>query len=60
MKERIQLNKDLLSFILPKYTSVLPEQIPLDELIQEHLIKNAIKELTIDELRELINEQENN
>lgn len=58
MKERLQLNKDLLSFLLPKYTSEIPPAQTHEQIIQEYLLNNTLKTLSIHELKELIENNE--
>ena len=55
LKERIQLNRDLLPFILPKYATIHEVDAPsFTELLQEYQLNESIKLLSVDELRELL------
>lgn len=55
LKERIQLNRDLLPFILPKYATIHEVDGPsFTELLQEYQLNESIKLLSVDELRELL------
>lgn len=54
MKERLQLNKDLLSFLLPKYTSEIPPIQTHEQIIKEYELNNTLKTLSVDELKQLI------
>jgi len=59
IKERLQLNRDLLPFILPKYATIHEVDAPsFAELLKEHQLNESIKLLSTDELRELLNEVE--
>lgn len=55
LKERLQLNRDLLPFILPKYATINEVDAPsFTELLKEYQLNESIKLLSVDELRDLL------
>jgi hypothetical protein len=59
LKERLQLNRDLLPFILPKYATIHEVDAPsFTELLQEYQLNESIKLLSVDELRDLLEKSE--
>lgn len=55
LKERLQLNRDLLPFIMPKYATIHEVDAPaFSELLQEYQLNESIKLLSVDELGNLL------
>lgn len=55
LKERLQLNRDLLPFIVPKYATIHEVDAPsFSELLQEYQLNESVKLLSVDELRDLL------
>jgi hypothetical protein len=59
LRERLQLNRDLLPFIVPKYTTINQiDKIDFNEMLKEYQLTETIKTLSTDELKQLLNEHE--
>jgi septum formation topological specificity factor MinE len=54
MKERMQLNKDILPFILPRYTTVNQIEFDIESALNNHILERSIKLLSTAELNELL------
>jgi hypothetical protein len=56
MRQRLQLNKDILPYISPKLSSieVTDNNMSYDELCQEYQLKESVKLLSSDELIKLL------
>jgi len=56
MRQRLQLNKDILPYISPKLSSieVTDNKMSYDELCQEYQLKESVKLLSSDELIKLL------
>ncbi len=56
MRQRLQLNKDILPYISPKLSSieVTDNNLSYDELCQEYQLKESVKLLSSDELISLL------
>lgn len=56
MRQRLQLNKDLLPYISPKLSSieVTDNNMSYDELCQQYQLKESVKLLSSDELIKLL------
>ncbi len=56
MRQRLQLNKDILPYISPKLSSieVTDNNLSYDELCQEYQLKESVKLLSSDELIKLL------
>ena len=54
MKERMQLNKDILPFILPRYTTVNQIDFDIESALNNHILERSIKLLSTAELNELL------
>lgn len=56
MRQRLQLNKDILPYISPKLSSieVTDKNLSYDELCQEYQLKESVKLLSSDELIKLL------
>lgn len=59
LRERLQLNRDLLPFIVPKYTTISQmDKIDFNEMLKEYQLTETIKLLSTDELKQLLNANE--
>ena len=58
IKDRLQLNRDILPFILPKYTTVHQENIDIESLVNDYILQHSIKLLTTAELSDLLGGEE--
>mgnify|MGYP003351999562 CR=1 FL=1 len=59
LKERLQLNRDLLPFIVPKYATINEvEKNDFEQILQEYQLEQSIKLLSIDEIKAILNEHE--
>jgi hypothetical protein len=59
LRERLQLNRDLLPFIVPKYTTISQmDKIDFNEMLKEYQLTETIKMLSTAELKQLLNESE--
>lgn len=57
LKERLQLNRDLLPFIVPKYATINEvERDDFNQLLYEYQLEQSIKLLSVDELKTLLND----
>lgn len=54
IKERIQLNKDILPFILPRYTTVNQIEFDIESALNNHILERSIKLLSTDDLNKLL------
>jgi hypothetical protein len=59
LRERLQLNRDLLPFIVPKYTTISQmDKIDFNEMLKEYQLTETIKMLSTEELKQLLNDSE--
>jgi hypothetical protein len=59
LRERLQLNRELLPFIVPKYTTTSQmDKIDFNEMLKEYQLTETIKMLSTDELKQLLNDSE--
>jgi len=59
LRERLQLNRDLLPFIVPKYTTISQmDKIDFNEMLKEYQLTESIKLLSTNELKQLLNDSE--
>jgi hypothetical protein len=53
----LQLNRDLLPFIVPKYATINEvEKNDFEQMLQEYQIQESIKLLSVDEIKAILNE----
>jgi len=59
LRERLQLNRDLLPFIVPKYTTISQmDKIDFNEMLKEYQLTETIKMLSTDQLKQLLNDSQ--